>query len=478
MTVKKAGNPTAAAGLDKLKLLVVSTNAAQRQVLSRMAQDLGFRTINQATTGAGALAQMGLFGPEIVLYATTVAPLDILEYTRLIRRSKDSTYQFAVILAIGEITPRLKADCLDAGIHDFVVTPTLPTLALAIQTAITNARGFVRTEAYFGPDRRLAAKAKRKGPERRVEVRDLIAPPYLEAFRRAAEALPPIGTWMVEEAAAPPDGEAGGTGRTIGPKTRLGLASLAPAAPSAAMIGGRKTAAPPPEAPPATPPRPLADNAPAPSAPPPLPPEPAVVRPTPDPKGVPAKPGAPKRSPLTLRPATPPVRPPLKSPVPESMPVQVQAPAPVQIQPAATTLSPPPKPSSASPTSSPAASSPAASIPASNEGTPNEGTPNEGIPAMSQDALLAALGGGSERGGKRRPSASRPSEGAPQEAPVTAMSQQDLLAALGRKQAEPSPPSAPSRTPSPRRASTAKRPAEMSPDDLATALRAWKDRPR
>ena len=56
----------------------------------------------------------------------------------------------------------------DAGVTEFVVKPiTAKAVFDRIQAVIIRPRSFIKTEDYFGPDRRRTSSASYKGPKRR-----------------------------------------------------------------------------------------------------------------------------------------------------------------------------------------------------------------------------------------------------------------------------------------------------------------------
>lgn len=386
MTIEHLDTVILAAGFDKIRILVVETDSGRRTRQCLLLEELGFRNIKQATSGPGALGQMGLILPVIVFYSTLVAPLDVVEFTRLIRKDQEKMLRFTVILGVGKVTEKQETEGRDAGINGFVTTPTVPSLARAIHVAIANVRKFVQTGTYFGPDRRIPAAQPYDKKERRTVALPLIAPPYLTAFQRMAAKMPPVGQWIIgppEDSPAPrkkivPEEHL----RPIG-TTRLGLAKYIPSAPGDIPSRSQRTKG----KEPLVPPNALASSESEQK------PEPvAIVRNKPSL----GSPPAPRQQ------------------LPEPNHAIVKEKPPQTIRPAA---------NAAPPESSPPAVSDAknqASIPDS-----PVASAEVAAPTMQQDVPLEALGA------KRLPAPTNTTSMAQQSAaPTSAMSQNDLLAAL------------------------------------------------
>nr|MBC8238861.1 response regulator [Alphaproteobacteria bacterium] len=61
----------------------------------------------------------------------------------------------------------------DIGVNEYLVKPfSAAQLLKRIQTIVEHPRPFVRTENFFGPDRRRRSKSNYSGQERRVTKED------------------------------------------------------------------------------------------------------------------------------------------------------------------------------------------------------------------------------------------------------------------------------------------------------------------
>jgi DNA-binding response OmpR family regulator len=96
-------------------------------------------------------------------------PMDGLEFTREIRLSKRSINPFMPIIMITGHTEKHRVEAArDAGVTEFLAKPITPhSLYSRLAEIVERPRAFVRSESYFGPDRRRKALEHYAGPWRR-----------------------------------------------------------------------------------------------------------------------------------------------------------------------------------------------------------------------------------------------------------------------------------------------------------------------
>lgn len=96
-------------------------------------------------------------------------PLDGLEFTRLIRTDKNSPNPMVpIILLTGHTEMSRVVEARDTGINEFLAKPiSARGLYSRICMIIEDPRAFVRTDNYFGPDRRHQSNSGFGGVERR-----------------------------------------------------------------------------------------------------------------------------------------------------------------------------------------------------------------------------------------------------------------------------------------------------------------------
>jgi CheY-like chemotaxis protein len=153
-----------------LKILLVDDNHHMRILLTEILRAIGVRNLYEAGDGAEALQQMRTHAIDVVIADLAMAPIDGIEFTRLLRNSPDSPGQMTpVIMVTGHSTERRVKEARDAGCNEFLAKPVTARGVLdRIVEVIEHSRRYVRCEGYFGPDRRRKADASYKGPKRRA----------------------------------------------------------------------------------------------------------------------------------------------------------------------------------------------------------------------------------------------------------------------------------------------------------------------
>lgn len=160
---------------DLLKILLVDDNHHMRVLLSEILKAIGVRQIYEAADGAQGLQMMRNHSVDMVMTDLSMQPLDGIDFVRLMRRSPDSPNQMCpVIMITGHSTMSRVAEARDAGVNEFLTKPlTARGVVERIGQIVNHPRPFVKTEDYFGPDRRRRCDPNHKGPYRRDDDRQL-----------------------------------------------------------------------------------------------------------------------------------------------------------------------------------------------------------------------------------------------------------------------------------------------------------------
>ena len=144
-----------------------------RAITSAVLQSAGIRKLREAADGAAALEILRDHAVDLVIVDFNMFPLDGVEFTRLVRNSPDSANPYLpIIMMTGHSEKTRVYEARDAGVNEFVVKPiTAKAILDRIQAVIFRPRPFVKTDGYFGPDRRPVQSADDKGPKRRATDR-------------------------------------------------------------------------------------------------------------------------------------------------------------------------------------------------------------------------------------------------------------------------------------------------------------------
>lgn len=155
--------------LNALHILLVDDNQHMRAITSAILQSAGVRKIREVADGAAALEALREHPVDLAIVDFNMFPLDGVEFTRLVRNSPDSANPYLpIIMMTGHSEKSRVFEARDAGVTEFVVKPiTAKAIFDRIQAVIMRPRPFVKTDGYFGPDRRRSGMTNYKGPLRR-----------------------------------------------------------------------------------------------------------------------------------------------------------------------------------------------------------------------------------------------------------------------------------------------------------------------
>ncbi len=156
---------------ERLKLLVVDDNPHMRTLLGEILRAIGINDVVEACDGADALQKLRDHrGIDIVMTDLAMEPLDGIDFVTLLRNSPDSPNPMCpVIMITGHTAQKRVAEARDAGVNEFLAKPvTARGVIERIGRIVEQPRSFIRTDDYFGPDRRRRADPRFDGPWRRA----------------------------------------------------------------------------------------------------------------------------------------------------------------------------------------------------------------------------------------------------------------------------------------------------------------------
>ena len=157
-------------GLSALQMLLVDDNPHMRAIVFAMLQGLGVSDLRQALDGGQAMEEIRRSPVDVVLVDFVMAPVDGVHFTREMRNSPHSPdIYMPIIMMTGHSERSRVEEARDAGVTEFIVKPlTVKALASRLNAVIQRPRPFVRTQTYFGPDRRRRMDPAHPGPWRRA----------------------------------------------------------------------------------------------------------------------------------------------------------------------------------------------------------------------------------------------------------------------------------------------------------------------
>ena len=154
---------------DNLKALIVEDNIHMRVLLRELLHSVGIREVHEASNGAAGITAMRERKCDLILSDMAMAPMDGIEFTRTVRTSDQSPNPFVPIVMITGHTEKYRVEMArDAGVTEFLAKPvTAKNLYSRLAEIVERPRAFVRSEGYFGPDRRRKLLENYAGPWRR-----------------------------------------------------------------------------------------------------------------------------------------------------------------------------------------------------------------------------------------------------------------------------------------------------------------------
>ena len=163
------GQPSRMSSLEVLRVLVADDNLHMRAIVTAVLKSLGIRMIKQANDGAQALAILHQWQADLAVVDFRMEPIDGVEFTRLVRQSEHSpNIYLPIIMLTGHSEESRVASARDTGVDEFLVKPLNVTGLMArLNAVVYRRRPFIRTEGYFGPDRRRQRAPFHTGPWRR-----------------------------------------------------------------------------------------------------------------------------------------------------------------------------------------------------------------------------------------------------------------------------------------------------------------------
>jgi len=168
--LKNEKEPLPAYDLRGLAFLIAEKHPAMKTIIREVLHKFGVRNIYEASTPEAAFETFCSVKPDIVTidWGPEFDGISLLNKIRQDQASPDQVVPVIMVTAYTEESRVYAAR--DAGMTEFLAQPvSAKAIYKHIVSIIQNAREFVRTDEYVGPDRRRH-KGKYDGEERRKEA--------------------------------------------------------------------------------------------------------------------------------------------------------------------------------------------------------------------------------------------------------------------------------------------------------------------
>jgi CheY-like chemotaxis protein len=143
-------------GLGELKVLLVDDNEHMRAIVGTILKGVGIVNLREARDGSEALEALRTWPADIAIIDFRMEPMDGVDFTRLVRNAADSRNPFLPIIMMTGFADRPRVEeARDSGVTELIVKPvTARAIIDRLNAVVYRPRPFVRTEDYFGPQRR------------------------------------------------------------------------------------------------------------------------------------------------------------------------------------------------------------------------------------------------------------------------------------------------------------------------------------
>ncbi len=149
--------------MQELKVLIVDDSRTARMMLAEMLREMQVNQVVKAEDGADAIEQLTEFPAHTAICDLHMAPLDGIEFTKLLRCASDSPNPYLPVLMVtGDATQTQLVNALNAGVNGFMSKPIqLDALRRQINMLLCRPLVFVRDGRNLKPAPRagLAAQA-------------------------------------------------------------------------------------------------------------------------------------------------------------------------------------------------------------------------------------------------------------------------------------------------------------------------------
>lgn len=154
---------------ENIKVLIVEDNQPMLELAKTILKTFGINNVISAKNGEEGFLKYCDNNPDLVIADWMMKPMDGISLTRRIRNDPVSPNQFVpIILMTGFSEKRRVIQARDAGVTEFLVKPfNARDLYRRISQVIERPRQFVRSEDFFGPDRRRKEVSEYTGTPRR-----------------------------------------------------------------------------------------------------------------------------------------------------------------------------------------------------------------------------------------------------------------------------------------------------------------------
>ncbi len=157
--------------LSGISILIVDDNKQMRALIVRILEALHVGMVQEAEDANQALRRMKQAIPDIMLLDHRMDGMTGNELVHYIRNDEKSPHPYLpIIMVSGYGDHDSVTNARDAGVTEYLAKPlSVAVLGHRLTAVIEQARPFVRTKEFFGPDRRRRRTPPEGSPRRRSD---------------------------------------------------------------------------------------------------------------------------------------------------------------------------------------------------------------------------------------------------------------------------------------------------------------------
>ncbi len=157
--------------LERVRFLVVDDNVHMLGIVRTILKGFGATHVFEAKDPAEAMQRLRGEAIDILILDYLMGDDDGVEFLRQVRTGSESPAPYIPVIMLTAHSERARVEAArDAGASEFCAKPvTAAEMLRKVAAVIDHPRPFVRTESYFGPDRRRRQDPNYSGAERRSD---------------------------------------------------------------------------------------------------------------------------------------------------------------------------------------------------------------------------------------------------------------------------------------------------------------------
>lgn len=163
--------------ISKMRVLIAEPSPQLREILRDiLRRGIGVGEVTEAKNGEAAIAMLREFPCDAIIADAHMTPITGIELTNYIRTGSDRIDPFVpVIVVSGHAELREIIAARDAGANEYLAKPLSAKLVeLRLNAVLQHPRPFIRSDNFFGPDRRRQEQGTHGKTERRSREPEIV----------------------------------------------------------------------------------------------------------------------------------------------------------------------------------------------------------------------------------------------------------------------------------------------------------------